>query len=73
VAHEIEIPNPAIPPVPPTVTKDIYVYKGEVMIWSAGPDMELNVGNLSLPFNVVDGSAEKANEGKNEDNILSWQ
>ena len=56
VAHKI--PNPARPPVPPTV--DIYAYKGEVMIWSAGADKELGVG-------------KKAAEGKNEDNILSWE
>ena len=43
----------------PTV-QDIYVYKGEVMIWSAGPDMEL-------------GAGDRATEGRNQDNILSWQ
>jgi prepilin-type N-terminal cleavage/methylation domain-containing protein len=38
---------------------DIYVYKGEVMIWSFGPDKT--------------GGAGAASEGSNEDNILSWR
>ena len=45
---------------PSLTDPDIYGYKGGVMIWSAGPDMEL-------------GTSEKATEGKNQDNILSWQ
>ena len=38
---------------------DLYVYKGEVMIWSFGPDK------------AADGNP--ASEGLNKDNILSWR
>jgi prepilin-type N-terminal cleavage/methylation domain-containing protein len=38
---------------------DLYVYKGEVMIWSYGPDKT--------------GGEEAASEGSNQDNILSWR
>ena len=35
-------------------------YNGDVMIWSAGPDMQVN-------------SAELATVGFNKDNVLSWE
>ncbi|HCB98994.1 MAG TPA: hypothetical protein DEP78_12070, partial [Verrucomicrobiales bacterium] len=35
-------------------------YNGDVMIWSAGPDMQVN-------------SAESATVGFNKDNVLSWE
>jgi len=38
---------------------DDYVYKGDVMIWSMGPD------------GAVDPGA-KANQGKNKDNVIGW-
>ena len=42
------------------VGPDVYVLKGEVMIWSFGPDK-----SYSDNKNAVDG--------ENNDNILSWR
>ncbi len=44
----------------PTAAADNFAYNGNIMIWSAGPD-----GNVSL--------TDKANQGLNKDNVLSWK
>jgi prepilin-type N-terminal cleavage/methylation domain-containing protein len=38
---------------------DHFYYRGKVMVWSAGPDGQID--------------SSKANQGKNKDNVLSWQ
>jgi hypothetical protein len=45
---------------PDTTRSDNYRYHGKVMVWSAGPDGQ------------IDKNAA-ANTGVNKDNILSWQ
>jgi len=37
-----------------------FLYRGKVMVWSAGPDRKYS-------------STDKANQGVNKDNVLSWQ
>ena len=39
---------------------DNFLYRGKVMVWSAGPDKKLN-------------NSIKADQGVNKDNLLSWQ
>ena len=38
-----------------------YVYRGKVMVWSAGPDKK------------VDFTAGSGSVGANKDNVVSWQ
>ena len=41
-------------------TGDDFLYRGKVMVWSAGPDKQID-------------PTSPANAGANKDNILSWQ
>jgi prepilin-type N-terminal cleavage/methylation domain-containing protein len=50
---------------PDTTKNDNYRYHGKVMVWSAGPDGQIDP--TPLP------SGGSANSGVNKDNILSWQ
>jgi prepilin-type N-terminal cleavage/methylation domain-containing protein len=43
-----------------TPNTDNFLYHGKVMVWSAGPDKKYSFG-------------DKANQGVNKDNILSWR
>ncbi len=45
---------------PDTSVRDNFRYHGNIMIWSAGPDGKVDPG-------------QPANQGFNEDNIISWQ
>ena len=47
------------PEVLPTAPNDDFQYRGKVMVWSAGPDGQ------------IDKTA--ANQGVNKDNVISWQ
>jgi hypothetical protein len=40
--------------------QDNFMFHGKVMVWSAGPDGQVDNG-------------AKANAGLNKDNVLSWQ
>jgi len=44
--------------------KDDYLFRGKVMVWSAGPDGLID---------STTGGAAPANAGHNKDNVLSWQ
>jgi len=46
--------------VNPDNTQNNFLYHGNVMVWSAGPDKKIDPGN-------------PANSGVNKDNVLSWQ
>jgi prepilin-type N-terminal cleavage/methylation domain-containing protein len=50
---------------PDTSKQDNYRYHGKVMVWSAGPDGQIDPAPLP--------SGGSANSGANKDNILSWQ
>jgi prepilin-type N-terminal cleavage/methylation domain-containing protein len=50
---------------PDTTKPDNYRYHGKVMVWSAGPDGQIDPAPLP--------SGGSANSGANKDNILSWQ
>jgi hypothetical protein len=51
---------------PDTTKNDNFQYHGKVMVWSAGPDGQIdpNLGNLA---------GGRANAGANKDNVLSWK
>ena len=62
-------PNPPSPqqgynglfnPTDPAGASDNFLYHGNVMVWSAGPDGKID-------------PTQPANQGVNKDNILSWQ
>ncbi len=46
--------------------KIYYEANAQVMVWSAGPDGRIN-------FNPTDIDAQRADQGDNKDNILSWK
>jgi prepilin-type N-terminal cleavage/methylation domain-containing protein len=46
----------------PNAGQDHFQYHGKIMVWSAGPDKQIN-----------NSGAVKANQGVNKDNVLSWQ
>lgn len=50
-------------PTDVTGTSDNFLYHGKVMVWSAGPDGQIDLNS----------SASGPNAGVNRDNILSWQ
>jgi len=52
--------NGLVNPTDPTGTSDNFLYHGNVMVWSAGPDGKID------PLNPADS-------GVNKDNIISWQ
>ena len=47
-------------PVNPTGASDNFLYHGKVMVWSAGPNRQVD-------------STDPANDHENKDNVLSWQ
>ncbi len=47
-------------PADPAGNNNFFLFHGQVMVWSAGPDGKYNSG-------------QRANEGDNRDNVLSWQ
>ncbi len=54
----------------PDGTANNYRYHGKVMVWSAGPDGQIDPTAYQPPTGPLQGSA---NSGVNKDNILSWQ
>ena len=51
----------------PDGTANNYRYHGKVMVWSAGPDGQIDPG---APASGINASGTSA--GANKDNILSW-
>jgi len=49
-----------IDPTDPTGADNNFVYRGKVMVWSAGPDRKADNGT-------------RADQGVNKDNVLSWK
>jgi prepilin-type N-terminal cleavage/methylation domain-containing protein len=54
--------NGLINPDGATATTDNWQYHGKVMVWSAGPDKQIDSTGMT-----------PANQGVNKDNVLSWQ
>jgi hypothetical protein len=52
--------NVHMPPNPPDGNSDFFELNSPVMVWSAGPDKQIDPG-------------QPANAGANKDNILSWK
>jgi hypothetical protein len=50
---------------PDASTSDNFLFHGKVMVWSAGPDKQMDP--------VSAANFTPANAGYNKDNILSWQ